>query len=284
MDMLTRRDFLARGAVAGGAAWLLATPFVTAQEADAPALTGGFRVGIQSNVLNAFSPELEAMVGHIAALGFRWVEFAQWHYGVPRDAGRSAEVQALLARHGLRQEAHFLGEIQANEEHLRAVFAFARANGVSVLIGQPVAEAFPILDALVREFDIKVAIHNYGPGHRFDRIASLLTAAAPWDRRIGYCLDTGHAMRSGEHPVEAVRQLGSRLYAVHLREHAAISRDPQPPETVVGEGALDLPAFCAALREVGFSGPLSLEVYVNPKDPLDALRRSLANVAAAAAR
>lgn len=273
---------MATSAVAAGATCLVPARCAVAAEDATIAKYGGFRVGIQSNVLSALGAELEPMTQHIADLGLHWVEFAHWHYAVTQDAARIAEVQALLARRNLKMEAYFLGEIGPDAEKLRHTFEFARNNGVSVLVGQPTEEAFPLLDALVKEFEIKVAVHNYGPGHRFDRITDLLKAAAPWDWRIGYCLDTGHAMRSGEPPIDAVRRLGSRLYGLHLREHEAVRRDPQPPETIIGEGALDLKALCRALRDVGFSGPLSLEVYYNRKSPIEPLQRSLANLAEAA--
>jgi inosose dehydratase len=284
MNRVTRRQFLATGAttVALGA---LAHSYIS--HADEPAPTahyGGFRVGLQSNVLSAFSPQLEPMLEHIAGLGLHWVEFAHWHYEVTHDTARIDQVQALLSRHNLRMEAYFLGEIEPDAQRLRQTFHFARRNGVSVLVGQPTPEAFPLLDGLVKEFDLKVAVHNYGPGHRFDRIADIIEAVTPWDQRIGYCLDTGHAMRSGEEPVRAVRAMGRRLHGMHLREHAAVQRDPQPPETIVGEGALDLESLCCGLRDVGFSGPLSLEVYYNQQQPLEPLRKSLANLAQAARR
>jgi inosose dehydratase len=282
MSKTTRRQFLATSVAAAGAAWLASPRLGQASDQVLTKPYSGFRVGLQSNVLSAFSPQLEIMAGHIAKLGLHWVEFAHWHYEVTEDADRISEVQALLARHDLRMEAYFLGEIKADAPQLRRTFEFARRNRVSVLVGQPTEEAFPLLDALVKEFDIKIGVHNYGPGHRFDRISDLVKAVNSWDKRIGFCLDTGHAMRSGENPVEAVRVLGSRLHGVHLREHAAVRRDPQPPETIIGEGALDLESFCRTLRNVSFSGPISLEIYYNPKEPLEPLRKSLANLAAAA--
>ncbi len=273
---------MATSAVAAGATCLVPAKLAVAAPDAAIAKYGGFRVGIQSNVLSVLSPELEPMTRHIADLGLHWVEFAHWHYEVTQDAARIAEVQALLARRNLQMEAYFLGEIKPDANALRQTFEFARSNGVSVLVGQPMEEAFPLLDALVKEFEIKIAVHNYGPGHRFDRITDLLKAAAPWDWRIGYCLDTGHAMRSGECPIDAVRRLGSRLYGVHLREHEAIRRAPRLPETIIGEGALDLKALCRAMRDVGFPGPLSLEVYYNRQLPIAPLQRSLTNLADAA--
>jgi inosose dehydratase len=284
MNRFTRRQFLATSATTVALGTLAHSHTC---HADDPAPTdhyGGFRVGLQSNVLSAFSPQLEPMLKHIAGLGLPWVEFAPWHYEVTDDEGRIDQVQALLTRHNLRMEAYFLGEIESDAQRLRRIFRFARRNGVSVLVGQPTPEAFPVLDGLVKEFDLKVAVHNYGPGHRFDRIGDIIQAVIPWDHRIGYCLDTGHAMRSGEEPVRAVRSMGRRLHGMHLREHAAVQRDPQPPETIVGEGALDLESLCRALREVGFSGPLSLEVYYNQQQPLEPLRKSLANLAEVARR
>lgn len=283
MSRLSRRRFLATGAMATGAAWLATDPQTALTEK--PHETdqyGGFRVGLQSNVLNAYSPELEPMLANIAQLGLGWVEFARWHYPVTRDAERMAAVQTLLSQHNLKMEAYFLGDIPAEAAELRQAFEFARDHKVSVLVGQPTPEAFPLLDSLVKEFDIKVAVHNYGPGHRYDRIDDLVNAVEPWDSRIGSCLDTGHAMRAGEVPLDAVRRLGARLYGLHLREHTVVQRDPQPPESILGEGGLQLEAFCRALREIKFDGPMTIEVYYNPQQPMEVLRRCLANLAEAA--
>ncbi len=284
MKSLSRRAFIAAGAAAAGTATTFATrESARADNNNSTADYGGFRVGIQSNILHNFSPEPEAILGHIAALGLRQVEFiGSRHYPVTLDEERISYMQDLLARHEMTMEAYFVGDMPADKDNLRKTFEFARKNGVSVLVGMPTEEALPILDSLVKEFEIKVAMHNYGPGARYDLVEHLIIAAAPWDWRIGYCLDTGHTMRSGEDPVAAVRRLGSRLYGMHLREHSAISRDPQPPETIVGEGALDLEALCVSMRDVGFSGPLTIEVYFNRRDPIDSLKQSLANFAQAA--
>src|SRR5690606_25447293 len=137
----------------------------------------------------------------------------------------------------------------------------ARRAGVTLLVGQPSPESFPALDALVKEFDIRIGIHNYGPGRQYDRAEDAIKAAAPWGWRIGYCLDTGHCMRSGQDPVDVVRRIGTRLDGLHRREHEWLTLG-QPRETVIGGGALDLRAFCRALRDVRFDGPVSFEMYL----------------------
>ena len=279
----SRRRFLSRAPLAFlGSGCLLSASRTTAQPAS-PTRFGGFRVGIQSNSLARLQLDTGTLLQTVADLGVSRIEFiGGLHYPVTDDPAAIERMQSLLTRAGLTMDSYFHGEMPADEERLRALFAFSQRNGIRTLVGMPTPEAFPLLDALVKTYDIRVALHNYGPGARYERVEHLLAAVAPWDWRIGYCLDTGHTMRVGEDPVAAVRRLAGRLYALHLREHAAIQRDPQPPETRVGEGALDLAAFCQALRQTHFSGPLIFEIYHNPADPLDAIRRSLDAFAAAA--
>ena len=136
-----------------------------------------------------------------------------------------------------------------------------------------------MLEAFVTEYDIKAGIHNHGPGHLYDTVDDMLEAAEPWDERIGFCLDIGHCMRSGEDPVEAVGRLGERLYGIHLKDHEHIGRD-DPPQTILGEGALDLPALCEALRAINYDAPIMVEY--DKEVTVEEIRRGLANVAEAA--
>jgi sugar phosphate isomerase/epimerase len=99
--------------------------------------------------------------------------------------------------------------------------------------------------------------------------------------RIGFGPDLGHYMRAGIDPIEAVRRSKDRLYGMHLKDHAHIRRGNNP-ETILGKGALDLPALCNLLREIGFKGPLSLEYEIKTQDPIDDIRKCLANFEEAA--
>jgi sugar phosphate isomerase/epimerase len=76
--------------------------------------------------------------------------------------------------------------------------------------------------------------------------------------------------------------MGHRLFGLHLREHQLVVREGRNPETVIGEGALDLKELCRALRDVHFDGPASFEMYLARRDPLPPLRQSIANFVAAA--
>lgn len=281
MAKVSRRNFIATGAAAAGAVWLARPVLAQADKEASREEYGGFKMSLQTNILNQYTQDLDEIIELTADFGLYWIEFANWHYEATDDEDRIEEVQAKLEPHEMQMESYFLGDITGDDEAAhRANFEFARRNGASVLVGQPAEETFPILDQLVREYDdMRVAIHNYGPGAQYDYVEDMIVAAAPWDWRIGYCLDTGHLMRTGEDPVEAVRRLGTRLHGIHLREHESITRQEDLPETIVGEGALDLEAFCRALRDVNFVGPLTLEMYYDPADPVEPIRQSLANFA-----
>src|ERR1700738_3063425 len=50
----------------------------------------------------------------------------------------------------------------------------------------------------VKEFDIKIAIHNHGPEDKhFPSPKSVLDAVKGMDSRMGLCMDIGHTVRTG---------------------------------------------------------------------------------------
>ena len=62
----------------------------------------------------------------------------------------------------------------------------------------PTARQLPLIEKLVQEYDIRVAIHNHGPEDRnFPTPESAYAAIHPLDRRIGLCIDVGHTARTG---------------------------------------------------------------------------------------
>ena len=71
------------------------------------------------------------------------------------------------------------------------------------------------------------------------------------------CLDTGHAVITGQKPAEMARQFGSRIKALHLHGNDRIhDLHLTPFETA----DMDWMPFCRALREIGYEGTLNMEV------------------------
>ncbi|MCC5829933.1 MAG: sugar phosphate isomerase/epimerase [Phycisphaeraceae bacterium] len=284
MSELTRRRFMAFGAAALAAATCPFGGRPLFGEDHSPVDRSiehysGFKMGIQSYSLRHFN--FADTVAHTADLGLHWIEFFPRHFPVTDDRERIAQVRESLGKHQIRTHVHGVHNFGGNAQAIRRVFQFAQRAGIPVLSAHPSDASFPILHDLVQEFDIRIGIHNHGPRHRWDRAEQMLEAVERWDKRIGFCPDTGHSMRSGENPVEVVRQLRERLYGMHLKDHRHIGRD-EPPETILGEGAIDLEALCRTMREINFTGPISLEYELNPRNPIADIRKGLDNFAQAA--
>lgn len=281
---LSRRQFIGvTGAALLSTAWFGAPRLFAEEKPEAIKASiekySGFKMGIQSYSLRHFN--VSDTIQHTADLGLHWIEFFPGQFGITQNMDRINEVKDQLKPHDMRLSVHGVNGFGGNEQNNRNIFEFAKLAGIPLISCDPHPDSYPILHDLVQEYDIKVGIHNHGPGHRFDRITDSLEAVERWDKRFGFCPDTGHYMRSGEDPVEMVHLLKDRLYGMHLKDHDGIHRNG-PPETILGEGVLDLEAFCTALREVGFNEPISLEYELNPQDPIDDIRKGLDNFANAA--
>jgi sugar phosphate isomerase/epimerase len=157
-----------------------------------------------------------------------------------------------------------------DEGALRRLFDFAKTMGIEVLTADPTPDSFDLLDKLVDEYGIYVAIHNHGPGSRYPGVDSVLKAIQGHHERIGLCYDTGHAARAGDDIVEGVRKIGQRIYGVHLKDVNAEKRD-----VVIGTGTLDIKGFLKALKRVGFNGALMVEYELEPANPVPGIRQSL---------
>jgi sugar phosphate isomerase/epimerase len=166
----------------------------------------------------------------------------------------------------------------------RRLLAFAKRARIPVLSVMPDAEVLgPELDALLAANpDTKLAIHNHGPELPYEKIAEVEAAFAGRHPSLGACVDTGHFIRSGEDPAEAIRRFGSRVHGVHLKDFA--SEGVFAEGRMLGRGKLDLEAVFRALRDVGYRGAVSLEYEEHPENVVPDLVACLEAASEAAER
>ncbi len=251
-----------------------------------------FRIGLQSFTLRALT--LEEMLDAIVELGIREVEaipeLSLWlytfgsHVPVVDDPAEIASVRRLFESRGLRLAASGVHRIDEAAEAER-LFSFARAMGIGVLTIDPAESVIDACDRLCADHpEVRLAIHNHGPWTRYDSIADVERALEGRHPGFGACVDTGHFIRSGEDPVDAVRRLGDRVHAVHLKDHADAGLFAS--STLLGQGRLRLDDFLGALLETGRVDeiPVALEYEAEPGNPLPAVRGALATIDEAIAR
>ena len=119
----------------------------------------------------------------------------------------------------------------------------------------------------MQKYDIRLAIHNHGPGDRifptpdlaYEKIKDL-------DRRVGLCIDIGHTVRIGGDPYRAAEQFADRLFDIHMKDVTAAK--PEGKEIECGRGMIDIPRFLRVLDKVQYAGYVSFEHENDDKDPL----------------
>jgi len=271
----SRRSFLAAGAAAGAAAL---APWGRAF-AQAPA---GLNLGIQIYSLRGY--KVDEALKHTRDLGFKFVEFYPGMFPLDSDAAAIAAMKQKLADLGLTISAHGVNRFTKDDAANRRMFEFAKAAGIRNFSADPDPDSFESLDRLVKEFDIRVGIHNHGPTHRYNKAIDVLRAVEKYDPRIGACADLGHYIRSGERPVEVIRLLKGRLSGVHLKDFAEMQ--DKTKGVILGKGHMDVPAVMEALAAVHFpaDGALSIEYEENPQNPLDDIRQCAEAARAAIAK
>jgi sugar phosphate isomerase/epimerase len=154
-------------------------------------------------------------------------------------------------------------------------FQYATRAGVPLIVGSPTRESLPEVEKFVKQYDIRLAIHNHGPEDKEWRSPfDVLKAIAPLDRRIGLCIDVGHTARTGTDPVEAIRKSGSRVFDVHIKDLADMA--VKESQVAVGDGRMPIRGIFEALNAIGYKGNVDLEYEIHEDDPLPGMIKSFA--------
>ncbi len=265
-----RRRFLALTTAAAAGATIFDVPGILA--ADDP--YRGLPIGVQSFSLRNYN--VVDAVRHIQGMGLHFVEFFSKHLNPNATAAQLAENRQLLERAKVTLSAHGVNRFSKDHEANRKVFEFAKRAGIRNITANPTPDSFDSLDKLVAEYNIRIAIHNHGPGALYDSIDSVKKAVTGHHKLIGACVDTGHFIRSKEDPVKAVHELGPRVFGVHMKDEE--KQEKKSHNVVIGSGHLDVLGLFKALKKVSFpaDGSLSLEYEANPSNPIDDMKQCLA--------
>ena len=265
----TRRRFLALTTAAAAGATIFDVPDILA--ADDP--YRGLPIGVQSFSLRNYN--VVDAIRHIQGMGLHFVEFFSKHLSPAATDKQLAENRQLLERAKVSISAHGVNRFSKDEAANRKVFEFAKRAGIRNITANPTLDAFDSLDKLVAEYNIRIAIHNHGPGALYDTIASVQKAVKGRHKLIGACVDTGHFIRSKQDPVKAVYQLKGRVYALHIKDEA--KQEKQSHNVIIGKGHLDVVGLFTALKKTRFpaDGSISLEYEANPENPIAEIKQCI---------
>ena len=162
----------------------------------------------------------------------------------------------------------------ADEAAMRKDFEYAKAAGMPLVVCSPAPDTLDLLEKMVKEFDIKAAIHNHGTEDPWWPAPSdVLKKIDKRDPRVGVCMDIGHATRAGADVVKTVSLAGPRLLDLHIKDLTdGTNRDSQ---VEVGRGILPVVGVFKELVRTKFQGHVSLEYEIKADNPVPGMLESL---------
>jgi sugar phosphate isomerase/epimerase len=266
----SRRHFL--GAAAGIAGLSAIGP--TTASAVIEAEPWGIKIGIATYSLRSF--DRTTAIGMLKKMQVKYLSIKDVHLKLTESA------EELKQHRKEFDDAGFIvtsgGNVDMTKgttvEDLRPRFEYAKNAGLPMMVCAPTHENIKSVEALVKEYDIRIAIHNHGPEDKhFPTPQSVLEVVRKLDKRCGLCMDIGHSARTGVDIVKTAAEAGDRLFDMHVKDLG----DPTAKDSQVdiGDGKLPFPALFKQLKKMGYTGCVNMEYEINAKDPMMGMQRSL---------
>jgi len=274
-NSLTRRDAIKAAALSALSLPCLGALSSLAADTDSsssPAFQDKLKLGVATISLSKKTiPEV------IAALKQLQIESASlYKTHAPWADGSPDQCRAIVKQFtdaGLIVSSTGVVDFTTDEYAARMAFDNVKACGLKTMCARPTPEALPLVEKLVKEYDIKIAIHNHGPTDLYPTGEDAWKAVQPYDKRIGLCIDVGHAWRAGGDPVSEILSCRERLYQVHLKDtrgpKGTGTKDPSP--VIVGHGDLDIKGILAALVQIEYPYRTDFEYEEKVEDQLPGL-------------
>ena len=240
------------------AAALVALPLArAAKNKDAT----GPKLGLQSWTCR--NMKFDEVVAFAVKHGVTQIEFIKAHMDPAAPKEETLRKKAILDQNGLTAYSFGVNATSMDKEANRVLFEFAKLMGMKVIVVEPknLAE-WDNLEALVKEYDIKLAIHNHGTGTMYGDPATVKKVLAARDNRIGVCLDIGWVTAAGFDAAEVFRSYGDRVYDMHFKDKV-IEKDAAgkatPVDTEIGKGKANYAGLFAEIKKSKWSGVLAIE-------------------------
>ena len=197
--------------------------------------------------------------------GQKFDDTAKWdHNATPEMIDK---VMKHLEAKGLTAVGYGVVKLGKDAAQDRKVFEFCKKIGISIVITEPDVAGLDGIEALVKEFDIKMAIHNH-PKRPLDRAYMfwdpdyVLGLVKDRDPRMGSCADVGHWVRSGLDPVECIKKLKGRIFDSHMKDLTEFG-NVKAHDLPFGQGKSNIAGILAEYAAQGYPGPLHCEYEHN---------------------
>ncbi len=271
----SRRNFVRSGALVAAAC---ATPSVlpaSPQTSSASGETPLVRLGLTSYTFRDFNRA--QLIDFMKQLNVLALNAKDVKDHLPMDPQEEAKALADYAAADIK--LHAVGTIYFEKDEdadIRGKFEYCKRAGVSVIVaGDPAPKTLPKIERFVKEYDIRLAIHNHGPEDKlWPSPLDVLKVVKNMDPRIGCCIDVGHTARAGTDVIQAIHEVGPRLFNVHMKDLKSFQNEKS--QVAVGDGIMPVPGIFEALVKTKYKGFVDLEYEIHPDDPMPGVISSFA--------
>jgi sugar phosphate isomerase/epimerase len=264
---LSRRTFISSSALATAAYTTSAVLPAFAQPKPADGIPSPIKLGMASYTFRNFTRA--QLIGFMKQLNVTALNAKDAKDHLPMDPAAEAQAVAEYTAAGIK--LHAAGAVyfpKDEDDDIRSKFEYCKRANISVIVaGDPTPETLPRIEKFVKEYDIRLAIHNHGPEDKiWHSPLDVLKAVKGMDPRIGCCIDVGHCVRAGTDVVEAIHEVGPRLFNMHMKDLTDFSS--KESQVAVGDGIMPIREIFAALIKTKYPGFVDLEYEVHGDDPM----------------
>ncbi len=264
---LSRRNFVQSGALIAAACAASTATSSFAEWMPAHGKPSPVRLGMASYTFRNFTRA--QLIGFMKRLNLTDLNCKDVKDHLPMDPTLEAQALADYAAAGIK--LHAAGTLyfpKDDDDDIRSKFEYCKRAGISVIVaGDPAPETLPRIEKFVKEYNIQFAIHNHGPEDKiWHSPLDVLKVVKNMDPRMGCCIDVGHAARAGTDVVQAIHEVGPRLFDMHIKDLANFqSKDSQVD---VGDGIMPIRGIFEALIAIKYKGFVDLEYEIHAEDPM----------------
>jgi inosose dehydratase len=278
--IISRRNLLKTGALAAATIPTINLRSISARAPEENDPWRGLKVGVATYTVRELP--IEEAIKAVKRVGLKYISIknVKNHIDLSHTTEERKQRAQMFRDAGLVPLSVGNVGMKNDEADMRRAFEYARDVGVPTIVCSPTRDAGDLdkwvktLDPLVKEFNIKLAIHNHGPEDaNFPSPYDVMKAVEKYDKRIGLCIDVGHTARAGVDPAESILKCQERLYDVHMKDIHALGNKNTPIEG--GRGILNSTSILAALLKIKYQGLVGFEYEKDSKDPVPGLAESV---------
>jgi sugar phosphate isomerase/epimerase len=247
----TRRNFVQSGALVAAACAASSAVASFAEPRQATGLPSPIRLGLASYTFRNFTRA--QLLGFMKQLSLTDLNAKDVKDHLPANPTEEATALADYVAAGIK--LHAAGTItfaKDEDDDIRSKFEYCKRAGINVIVaGGPAPGTLPRIEKFVKEYDIRIAIHNHGPEDKqWPSPLDVLKAVKNMDPRMGCCIDVGHAVRAGTDIVEAIHAAGPRLFDMHMKDLANF--ESKESQVAVGDGLMPVHEIFKALIAIRY--------------------------------